>query len=237
MKVLIQSFIMVIRQIRKDSMLILVCFASVLAGLFFRFAIPRLETLLCVYFLKSSILAPYYRLFDLILNLLTPYMLCFAASMVMLDEYDQNMIRYLAITPLQKSGYIISHLLIPAILSTIVSMVLVFAFHLTVWSFFDLLAVSIVSLLSAFTVALFIFTFSHNKLEGMAMAKLSGCILLGLPIPFFVHSPLQYLFFAFPSFWIAKFCKEGPVVFFIAALVLSLAYVPAFLHKVERKIV
>ncbi|MFA7129897.1 MAG: hypothetical protein WC136_12055 [Sphaerochaeta sp.] len=237
MKALVQSFFMVFRQVRKDSMLIMVCFASVLAGLFFRFAIPRLETLLCTYFMKSSILEPHYRLFDLVLNLLAPYMLCFAASMVMLDEYDQNMTRYLSVTPLKKSGYIVSHLVIPAVLSTVVSMILVVAFHLTVWSFLDLVAVSIVSLLSAFSVALFIFTFSHNKLEGMAMAKLSGCILLGLPVPFFVQAELQYLFFAFPSFWIAKFSKEGHVVFFLVAFVLSLAYIPPFLHKVERKIV
>ncbi|MHC1691906.1 MAG: hypothetical protein AB9828_02625 [Sphaerochaetaceae bacterium] len=237
MKPVISSFGMLVCQIVSDGMLIVVCFASILAGFFFRFALPWLEGVLCAYFREPSILEPYYRLFDMVLNLLAPYMLCFATAMVMLDEYDQNMIGYMAVTPLQKSGYIISHLVIPAVLSALVSILLVCVFHLSVWSWPVLVGTSLLSGISGFTVALFLFAFSHNKVEGMAMAKLSGLILLGLPIPFFVHSNGQYLFIPLPSYWTARFCLEGNVVFFLVALVLSMAYIPWFYHKVTRKII
>ena len=237
MKPIVASFGMLVRQITKDGMLIVVCFASILASFFFRFAIPVLEGILCTYFMKPSILAPYYRLFDMVLTLLTPYMLCFAAAMVMLDEYDQNMTGYLAITPVRKSGYIISHLVVPACLAAVVSFILVSLFHLSVWEMPILVGSSLLAGVSGFTVALFLFAFSRNKVEGMAMAKLSGLILLGLPVPFFMHSNWQYLFTPLPSYWMARFCLEENVVFFLIAMALSLAYIPWFYRKVVRKII
>lgn len=236
MKPIVASFGMLVRQITKDGMLIVVCFASILASFFFRFAIPVLEGILCIYFVKPSILAPYYRLFDIVLTLLPPYMLCFATAMVMLDEYDQNMTGYLAVTPVRKSGYIVSHLVVPACLSVLVSFVLVSLFHLNVWKAPILIGVSLLAGVSGFTVALFLFAFSRNKVEGMAMAKLSGLILLGLPVPFFMHSNWQYLFAPLPSYWVARFCLEGNVIFFLVALGWSLVYIPWFYCQVERKI-
>ena len=96
---------------------------------------------------------------------------------------------------------------------------------------------SLLAGVSGFTVALFLFAFSRNKVEGMAMAKLSGLILLGLPVPFFMHSNWQYLFTPLPSYWMARFCLEENVVFFLIAMALSLAYIPWFYRKVVRKII
>jgi len=237
MKPIAASFGMLVCQITMDGMLIVVCFASILASFFFRFAIPVLEGILCTYFMKPFILAPYYRLFDMVLTLLTPYMLCFATAMVMLDEYDQNMTGYLAVTPVRKSGYIVSHLVIPACISAVVSFMLVSLFHLSAWEVPVLLGSSLLACISGFTVALFLFAFSRNKVEGMAMAKLSGLILFGLPVPFFMNSNWQYLFSPLPSYWVARFCQEGNVIFFLAALGLSLAYIPWFYGKVIRKII
>ncbi len=237
MKPIYSSFRMVVRQITQDGMLIVLCFASILAGFFFRFAIPILEGILCTYFVLPVVLEPYYRLFDIILNLLSPYMLCFATAMVMLDEFDQNMIGYIAITPVRKSGYIISHLVIPALLAAVFSIILVSLFHLSTWSPIILIGTSLLSGVSGFTMALFLFAFSRNKVEGMAMAKLAGIILLGLPIPFFIQSNLQYLFSPLPSYWIARFCLEGDIVLFFIAFGLSMAYIPWFYRQVSRKII
>jgi hypothetical protein len=68
-----------------------------------------------------------------------------------------------------------------------------------------LITCTLASLLSI-ALALLIVAFSHNRVEGMALAKLSGVFLLGLPVPFFLSSGVQYLFSPLPSFWIAKFC-------------------------------
>jgi len=73
---LFRSFALFIRQIARDSMLYAVCIAPLLCALFFRYAVPSIEALLCSYFSQTSILAEYYLLFDLFLIVLTPYMFC-----------------------------------------------------------------------------------------------------------------------------------------------------------------
>ncbi len=67
-------------------MLWAVCLAPLLAAVFFRFGIPYAEQLLCDYFHRQVILAPFYLLFDLLISLITPFMFCYASAMVMLTE-------------------------------------------------------------------------------------------------------------------------------------------------------
>jgi fluoroquinolone transport system permease protein len=237
MRVVVVSWVMVVRQILKDGMLLAVCFASILAGVFFRFAIPNLETLLCSFFAVSSILQPYYRLFDLLLMILTPYMICFASAMVMLDEHEQQLTRYLSVTPLQTRGYLVSRLAIPAVTAGFISLGVLKLFHLTTWTVGQQVAMSVLCSLTAIIAGSVIFSLSRNKIEGMAMGKLSSLLLLGLPIPFLFHDNFQYLFSFLPSYWMARFALEGSPMFFLFSLILSLATIPYFYARVLRKII
>ncbi|MGB7606701.1 MAG: hypothetical protein WBL93_14620 [Lutisporaceae bacterium] len=236
MKPLFQSFRIFIQQIFTDSMLAIVCIAPILAAFFFRFGIPLVERILCEYFQEATILTDYYLLFDLLLSLLTPYMFCFASSMVMLTEHDENMASYIAVTPVGKNGYILSRLLFPAIISTIASVLLLNWFSLTIWTIGMVLITCLLTSLVSIAGSLFIFSFSHNRVEGMAMAKLSGLLMLGLPIPFFLESNAQYLLSPLPSFWIAKLCMEQDILFLLPALISSLIWIYLLYWKFNRKI-
>lgn len=236
MKPLFQSFCMFVRQIFKDSMLAAVCAASILSAVFFRFGIPAIEQLLCGYFMKSTILSDYYLLFDLFLSLVTPYMLCFASAMMMLTEYDENMANYLTVTPVGKKGYIMSRLVFPAFLSFLVSVLLMSWFALTCWEARMLLLSCFLTSLISIAVALMIFSFSHNRVEGMAMAKMSGLLMLGLPVPFFLMSNVQYLFSPLPSFWISKLCLEQNMLFLLPATLSAAIWIGFFYQKFYRKL-
>ena len=234
MKPIFRSFDMFIRQIWGDNMLIAVCVAPILAGCFFRFGIPYIELLLCDYFNKISILSNYYLLFDLFLSILTPYMFCFASSMVMLTEYDENMTSYMAVTPIGKKGYLISRLAFPAVISFFASVLLMLGFTLTRWSFSMILITCLLTCILSIAVSLIMFSFSHNRVEGMAVAKLSGLIMLGLPIPFFITSSVQYLFSLLPSFWIAKLCTENNYLLLLPALMSSVVWLWLLYKKFEK---
>lgn len=236
MKSLFQSFGMFVRQVFQDSMLAAVCVTSVLSAFFIRFGIPTIEGVLCEYFQKAVILGDYYLLFDLLLSLVTPYMLCFASAMVMLAEYDENMASYLAVTPVGKRGYILSRLVFPAAISFLVSVLLMNWFSLTTWSFGMILLTCLLTSLASIAVALLLFSFSHNRVEGMAMAKLSGLLMLGLPVPFFLISNVQYLFSPLPSFWIAKFCLEQNTLFLLPAILSSVIWIGLLYRKFDRKL-
>ena len=217
-------------------MLIAVCIAPLLAAAFFFYGIPFVEGILCSYFNETAILAPYYLLFDLMLCILAPYLFCFASSMVMLTEYDENMSRYIAVTPVGKKGYIVSRLIFPAIISYVASVVLLSIFSLTDWPLMLILAVCLISCILCIIVSLFIVSFSHNRVEGMALSKLSGFIILGLPAPFFIDGGIQFMLSPLPSYWIAKLGIEQNYLYMIPSLLVSACWMVLLYKRFERKI-
>ncbi|MDF2656463.1 MAG: hypothetical protein K0R19_2937 [Bacillota bacterium] len=236
MKPLFRSFSMFILQIARDRMLYAVCISPVLAGLFFRFGIPYIETLLCSTFQETSILKEYYLLFDLFLCTLTPFLFCFSASMVVLTEHDENMTRYLAVTPVGKKGYLISRFLFPAAISFIVSMLLLQVFSLTVWHASMMLIVCLLGSLLCVATSLLVVGLSRNRVEGMAVTKLSGMVLMGLIVPFFVISKVQYLFFFLPSFWLAKLSRDGNYFLLVPSAAASLIWIFLLYRRSEKKL-
>ncbi|MFB0919807.1 MAG: ABC transporter permease, partial [Oscillospiraceae bacterium] len=178
----------------------------------------------------------YYLLFDLFLAILTPYMLCFVSSLIMLTEYDENMSSYMAVTPVGKRGYILSRLVFPAAIAIFVSVILMKLFSLTVWTISALIVTCTLSSLLSVGVSLLLVSLSHNRVEGMALGKLTGIILLGLPIPFFLLSGAQYLFSLLPSFWIAKLSVEGDYLFTVPALVTSLLWIWLLYGRFAKKL-
>jgi len=224
-KPLLRSFGIFILQITRDNMLWVVCLAPLLTALLFRFGLPYAEILLCAYFQRQIVLADYYLLFDLVLCLMPSYMLSFASAMVMLTERDENMAGYMAVTPVGKTGYVLSRLIFPAAIAFPFSILLIYFFSLTDWNFLMLSAVSLLMSFSSTAVALFIFSFSRNRVEGMAMAKMASLILLGLVVPFFVLSEAKYLASFLPTFWAAKLCLEENSLLMIPALAVSLVWI------------
>jgi fluoroquinolone transport system permease protein len=235
-KPLLRTFRIFIRQITEDDMLWAVCLAPLLAGLVFKFGIPFAEKQLCGYFGLNAILTPYYLLFDLFLCLLTPYMFCYASSMVMLIEHDANLTGYMAVTPVGRTGYILSRLAIPAALSFAAAVIVMLFFSLTAWRLGLLLIISFLMCALSIAGSMIIFSFSRNKVEGMAIAKLSGLFMLGLPVPFFMTSSVQYLFSPLPTFWLAKLCLNRNPLFLLPALVTLLVWLWLLYRRFSLKL-
>lgn len=236
MKPIWKSFGIFLRQIREDAMLFAVLIAPVLAGCAFRFGVPVLENLLCGELGAQTVLKEYYLLFDLFLAVLTPYMFCFASSMVMLTERDESISAYFAVTPIGRRGYVLSRLVLPALVSAVATVVVLLLFSLTRWNGWNLVLVSLFGGMLCVPATLLIVAFANNRVEGMALAKTAGLILLGLPVPFFLKNAAQYLFSPLPSFWIAKLFLSGNYLFCLPAAASSLLWVWALYRKFSNKI-
>lgn len=236
MKPLFRSFGMFVRQLFYDSMLAAVCVGAVFSAFMIRFGVPAAEGILRRVLQMPSVLTGYYLLFDLFLALLTPYLLCFASSMMMLTEYDENLSNYLAVTPVGKRGYLISRLAFPSALAFFASVLFVAKLSLTRWEPGIILIVCFLCSLMSVVLALFLFSFSHNRVEGMAVGKLSGLLMVGLFVPFFIRSRWQYLFSPLPSFWTAKLCAERNLLFLLPAVVSSLLLIGLLYRKMDRKL-
>ena len=236
MKALTASFKIFLVQISRDFMLYVICIVPLLVSFVFRFGVPYLDRLLSGYFQTATILSDYYLLFDLFLASITPMMFCFVSSLVILSEYDENITNYLAVTPIGKKGYLFSRLIIPAAISCAISFILVFFFSLTVWTPLMIFTVSALSGIASILFSLLIVSFSHNRVEGLAIGKFSTLLMLGLPVPFFLLSNVQYLFAFLPSFWIAKLRVENNYLFVFPAIAVSLIWIVLFYKRFERKL-
>ena len=228
------SFFQMLYMIRKDMMLVAACVGPVLAGIAFRFGIPMAEKALCDMFGRSYILQPYYELFDLFLAVLAPVLFCFAAAMVILEERDDKITRYMFVTPLGRKGYLIARMGIPFVLAILVTLVLLPLFMLTRQHFWMILFLAVAGALQGMIVALMIVTISSNKLEGMAVSKLSTMTMLGFIVPYFIPDKVQYVLAPLPSFWMGKVAQCDKSAYILPMLVTSTVWISYFLYRFER---
>lgn len=206
-------------------MLFVSCLAPILAGIFFRFAVPLLETVLTNCFQVEAALSTYYKLIDILFAMLTPDMFCFVSAMVALEERDEKTVAYLFITPLGKTGYLFARLGVPSAIAFLATVILLPVFKLTTLSAMSILLLAAGGTLQGMIASLLILAVSSNKLEGMAVAKLSGLVILGAAVPFFVRSNVQYLVSPLPSFWIGKAVLENRMPDMLPAFGLSVGWI------------
>ena len=215
------SFFHMFKFLRHDMMLLAAGSAPILGGLAIRFGIPLMEKALCNYLGTTSIMLPYFGLFDIFYSALTPAIFCFITAMIMLEERDDHIDRYLFVTGLRRSGYYISRIVLPAFASFIVTVILLPIFKLSSLSMADIILLSLTGTLQGVIIALLIIRVSSNKLEGMAVTKLSSLIMFGALVPYFVPAPLCYSLSFIPSFWTGKAIEQGNPLHMLPAVVIS----------------
>ena len=225
MRAVRSAFFQMTVMMRRDMMLFVSCLAPILAGIFFRFAIPLLETTLTNCFQVEAALSTYYKLIDILFAMLTPDMFCFVSAMVALEERDEKTVAYLFITPLGKTGYLFARLGVPSAIAFLATVILLPVFKLTPLSAMSILLLAAGGTLQGMIASLLILAVSSNKLEGMAVAKLSGLVILGAAVPFFVRSNVQYLVSSLPSFWIGHAVLENCMPDMLPAFGLSVGWI------------
>ena len=235
MKAIRLSFFQMAAAMRREMMLFAACLTPIIAGLFFRFAIPFLEAVFIEYFHLPAVLSPYYKLIDVFFMMLSPTMFCFVSAMVSLEEADEKTAVYLFITPLGKTGYLSARFGVPAVIAFFVTVILFPVFKLTTFSPMAILLFAAGGTLQGMIVALLVLTFSSNRLEGMAVTKLSTLTVFGAVIPFFIKDDVQYVLFPLPSFWIGKAACENLLLYMLPAFALSAVWIFLLLKRYLRK--
>ena len=230
MKKILSSAIQVFKQIKSDPMMFAACFTPFIMGALIKFGIPFFERIT-----KFS-LQGYYPIFDLLLSIMAPVLLCFAFAMITLEEIDDKVSRYFSITPLGKAGYLFTRLVVPAIISAVIAFIVLLLFSLEKLPTSMMIGLALLGSVQAIIVSLMIITLSGNKLEGMAVTKLSALTLLGIPVPFFIDSYYQCAVGFLPSFWVAKAVQNEAVLYFPIALVVALIWYYFLIKRLFRKL-
>lgn len=223
-------------EIWSDAMLAALVFVPFLMGMVFRFGVPMLEGYLRGRLGRAAILTPYYAIFDLLLSIMTPIMFTAAGAMVILDEADLGLAKAIAVTPVGRSGYLVSHIYVPALLATVYCAVVTLVFRLSDMSTLQLILLAICSGVLSVTVALMISTLAKNKVEGLAYSKLSGLFVLGLPVALFIPAPFQYISAFLPTFWMTKLTMGGSLWLVIPSIITSVLLSMFFVRYFEKKV-
>ena len=230
MKRILSSAIQVFKQIKSDPMMFAACFTPFIMGALIKFGIPFFERIT-----KFS-LQGYYPIFDLLLSIMAPVLLCFAFAMITLEEIDDKVSRYFSITPLGKAGYLFTRLVVPAIISAVIAFIVLLLFSLEKLSIGMTICLALLGSVQAIIVSLMIITLSSNKLEGMAVTKLAALTLLGIPAPFFIDSYYQFSVGFLPSFWVAKAMQNEAVLYFSIGLMVALVWYYFLAKRLFRKL-
>ncbi|MBM6383450.1 MAG: hypothetical protein JSY10_05580 [Paenibacillus sp.] len=138
-----------------------------------------------------------------------PMLLGMMTGLLMLDERDENVISYYAVTPLMKRGYISYRLTLPTILSALLTTMFILSVGLTEF-YWEIGLVLVLLALEAPWFALLVAAFAANKVEGLALYKIGALLFIAGPIVvFFVPDVWLWVGVWIPTYWPALVFSTG----------------------------
>jgi fluoroquinolone transport system permease protein len=213
-----------LKSINRDSLLFGVIIAPWLLVLSLRLVIPPLTEFLATRYQFD--LVSYYPLvicFFLFLNI--PLLFGVMTGFLMLDERDNDTLTALRVTPASLQGLVKYRLAIAFLFSTVYILITTPLSGLVkIENGFQILIPALLASLFAPVVTLFLAAFARNKLEGFALIKGAGVVLLGPLMSFFMVGAAQYLFGLLPTFWavhafVAALNQESYLVYVVIGLI------------------
>lgn len=190
-----------IRQIAKDPMLTASLLGPLAVIVFARFLFPPLAA--WVEERYTFAMSAYTGFVAIFLLTTVPLLPGTMAGLLMLDERDENLVTYYGVTPLTRHGYYRYRLFLPsllALLSTGLFVMMSGLAEIRAESGYALLLFA----LEAPCIALFLAAAAANKVEGLALSKLSGILFAGPIVVAFVPEPWQAAGMLIPTYWPAK---------------------------------
>jgi fluoroquinolone transport system permease protein len=191
------------KSVRRDPLLRWLIFYPLLLAALIRWSAPILRLHLITRL--NFDLQPYYPLLMSFVVLMTPMLAGTVIGFLLLDQRDDQTLTALQVTPLSLGGYFTYRIAVPTALSFAITIALFPITNLLELSPVELVAVAASSCLIAPLYALFLGTVAQNKVQGFALTKALGVLLVPPLIAYFVRSPWQLLFGLDPLYWPAKF--------------------------------
>jgi fluoroquinolone transport system permease protein len=229
-----------LKSVRRDSLLLGVILAPWLLVLFLRLAAPPVTDFLLAQY--SFDLRPYNPLvlaFFLYLNI--PLLFGVLSGFLMLDERDDDTLTALRVTPASLQGMVAYRLLIAfAFSSAYILLTTPLAGLVVINNLRAMVLPALTAALFAPVISLALVAFARNKLEGFALMKGIGVVLLGPLVSFFVEGTAQWLFGILPTFWplrafVAALDSEAFVGYAIVGIAYHLLLIAVLYHRYQSQ--
>lgn len=191
-----------IKNMKRDIVLGATIAAPIIMAFFLRFIVP-----FAVQILREKLafdLTPFYPLLIGVFLMLVPLLTGCMTGFVLLEDKDEKMLMYYAITPLGREGYLKYRIISPMLVSTILSFFLVYFSNMISISFIKLVPIIFMASLEAVMIALFLGAFGENRVDGLAMTKALGVLIVVPVVDKLVDFKFNWILGIFPTYWVPK---------------------------------
>jgi len=190
------------RNVARDSMLRWIAIFTPAFGLLFRFAVPPIADTLARQF-EFEVVA-YYPLLVSFLPLVAAGMTGTVVGFLLLDQRDDQTLTALMVTPLSRGDYMRYRLGGLMFLSAMFGALMVPLAGLSETTALLVVVTAVTAAPLAPIYALFLGTFAANKVQGFALAKAVGVVMVPCIVSYFVTGPWQSAFGVVPHYWALK---------------------------------
>ncbi|UFU01224.1 hypothetical protein KO561_09900 [Radiobacillus kanasensis] len=187
------------KNIRRDPLLIFSMFGILLLAGLVRFGLPELHVFLGNH--TTFNLQEHFPLIVSLVLLMTPLMVGMLYGFVLLDERDEGMLLYYAVTPLTKFGYLICRLVLPVIVTFFLSFAVVLFQGVVDWNLMAFIPIACLLALQAPLITMVMASLASNKVEGLALSKVINLSMLAPLIDYTIKHPIAHLVMIFPMYW------------------------------------
>lgn len=227
----------------RDSLMKFMLFYPIVLGAFGRYLLPQIA--------KTSGFS-IAHIADVILSILilfTPHIFGAIIGFSILDDRDDHILTSIKVTPLSVDQFLSLRLLLVFVLSFISCIFVIWFSNIWTLSLTNIIALAFLASLGAPVSGLIINIFANNKIEGFAIMKGTGIILV-FPIVALFFMDFKELFFSFaPGFWVAKSVSSiirGEGILYLSfnqyyfigiayLLVLNFLIYKVFVHKTKEE--
>ena len=190
------------RNVARDSMLRWIAVFTPAFGLLFRSAVPRVADMLHQQF--GFDLVAYYPLLMSFLPLVAAGMTGTVVGFLLLDQRDDQTLAALMVTPLSLGDYLRYRLSGLMLLTAVFGAVMLPLADLSETTAVQVVVSAMTAAPLAPIYALFLGTFAANKVQGFALAKAVGVVLVPCVVSYFLTGPWQSAFGIVPHYWSLK---------------------------------
>ncbi|NBG88666.1 hypothetical protein [Isachenkonia alkalipeptolytica] len=190
------------RQVLRDGMLLILIPAPFLMAVAMGVLLPLADQIIQEQ--TGIVITPWYSVSDALVLTMTPVMTAMISAFLILEERDEGIGVYYNITPAAGYSYLIARLALPMVWGLISSILVIALFAFTVYSPLEIITASVIATLQGGIMSMFLVTVAGNKVEGLALAKLTNIFVMGFIVPWVIASPIRYLFGFLPGFWLGE---------------------------------
>lgn len=196
-----------IKNMRREPLLLFSLLGVLLLATMIRIGLPELHKILLSY--SNVSLQSHTQIIVGLGLVLAPLMIGMLYGFIILDERDEGVLLFYAVTPITKAGYLLARILAPVTVTFLISFAFIVIQGMVDWNFMTFLPIAVLLALQSPIITMLLTSFASNKVEGLALTKVVNLMLLAPLLDYLINHPVVNIMMLFPVYWPVKLFLES----------------------------